>query len=347
MIAYGVSEPLNKFGQIPQFTGNPSQKFIKKVESNLPIDSNDISIALKLYNNLNDSVIYDEEFMAFNQDISIDFIHDIYNRDIQQINLTNNRITCHNWAELYCYFLQKNGIEAVVNKATIHKYVVFKSDGYLFRADATSVFKDHEKKFSMSDLTRRKLGLKPCGLCAFIASQTGVDYVNVYELGIDIDPRVDEQYVDFNHRTNQLLTKLKNDTNFRNYSMIQEDNAVLDKFSLINDLVSKEQLDTISGISYINNLIKIIFTEEEQKHLSYDYLKSKENENYRYIQLINYQKEEVKHRHDYYFHPSLDGYNFVYRGNGLEFFTRRKIKKLIDESDAIDLDIDNKSRRGK
>ena len=83
---YGYDKPITSFGREFITTANPSKNFIKRVERNLPVNSNDSSIALKLYNNLNSCLVYNEEFVAFNQDISIDFMSKIYNKQLNEFN---------------------------------------------------------------------------------------------------------------------------------------------------------------------------------------------------------------------------------------------------------------------
>ena len=80
MIPYGIDKPLEHYGKVFKPDVRPGKKFIKRVEKDLPLESNDISIALKLYNNLNEIVEYDEEVLAFNQDLSIEFLQKVYNQ---------------------------------------------------------------------------------------------------------------------------------------------------------------------------------------------------------------------------------------------------------------------------
>ena len=74
MVPYGYDKPLEIFGTTFVSDIKPGKKFIKRVEKDLPLDANDISIALKLYNNLNEVVEYSEEFIAFGQNLSFDFL---------------------------------------------------------------------------------------------------------------------------------------------------------------------------------------------------------------------------------------------------------------------------------
>ena len=77
MIPYGIDKPLEHYGKVFKPDVRPGKKFIKRVEKDLPLESNDISIALKLYNNLNEIVEYNEEVLAFNQDLSIEFLQKV------------------------------------------------------------------------------------------------------------------------------------------------------------------------------------------------------------------------------------------------------------------------------
>ena len=74
MIPYGYDKPLEAFGNPFVTNVKPGKKFIKRVEKDLPLDSNNLSIALKLYNNLNEVVEFSEKFEAFGQDLSLDFL---------------------------------------------------------------------------------------------------------------------------------------------------------------------------------------------------------------------------------------------------------------------------------
>lgn len=58
MTPYGYDKPLEAFGKpfVPDIKSG--KKFIKRVEKDLPLDSNNLSIALKLYDNLNEVVEY-------------------------------------------------------------------------------------------------------------------------------------------------------------------------------------------------------------------------------------------------------------------------------------------------
>ena len=259
------------------------------------------------------------------------------------INRTNNEITCNSWAKLYSYFLEKHNIPCVIN-GNLHKCVYFKESGYLFKADATTTNKNKSDNFYMNDLTRSRLGLRPCGLTAFILDEElGAKEVNIYDLDIHLAPETEIDYVNFEDRVNTILSRIKNNTNFQIKNLPFDTDEILDKFSLINKLIMEVDMDSIATIEYINNLIKIIFNKEEQKYFAYVYLKEKQGNRYKYTELINF-GEERNHKHDYNLgSPSnLEGYNFIYRGKGLEYLTPRKARKIISESACHDINITSK-----
>lgn len=336
MIAYGRDKNLEEFGVFFNPTIKPGNKFIKRVEKDLPLDSNNISIALKLYNNLNEIVEYSEEVQAFNQDLAIDFLKRIYDTPINMINFGNNEVTCKNWSELYCYFLMKHNIPCVIN-GVVHKKVYFREAGFLFCADGSSKIKDDRDNSSMNDLTRSKLGLRPCGLTALVVDENGAKSINVYDLGLPLASETSYEYESFNDRTKVIIDKLLNNTDFKVQQIPTQDNPILSNFSLINDLLLEENLSNVSTIAYTNNLIKILFSKQEQKNISFKCIKEKSGNKYKHAELINYGNER-EHKRDY---SNTEGHNFICGGldAGLKEITKRKARKMIEESAQLELEL--------
>ena len=344
MTPYGYDRPLETFGKPFVSDVKPGKKFIKRVEKDLPLDSNNLSIALKLYNNLNEVVEFSEKFEAFGQDLSLDFLKRIYERPINSINLTDNQVVCKNWAELYAFFLNKHNIPCVVNISGVHYSVYLKEEGYLFNADATIINKDKNDNYKMDDLTRSKLGLRPSGFNAIISDEeVGAKKVNIYDLGLNLDISTEIDYVNFEDRTNTIIRNLTNCKTFKIRNIPEITDEVTDNFSLINNLLLEEDLGGVSAISYINTLIKVLFTKDQQQHLAYVQIKEKGKgeDEYKNSEVINYNpnKERI-HKHDYTMGiPTLEGYNFIYRDGSLEYLTKRKARKVIEDSMNIDIDV--------
>ena len=346
MIPYRYDKPLEAFGTPFVTDVKPGKKFIKRVEKDLPLESNNLSIALKLYNNLNEVVEFSEKFEAFGQDLSLGFLKKIYEMPINCINLTDNQVTCKNWAELYTFFLNKHNIPCVINAKGVHHSVYLKEEGYLFNADATIVIKGKNENYKMNDLTRSKLGLRSNGFNALVSDdEIGVRKVNVYDLGFNLDKSTEIEYINFEDRTNRIIKNLTNCSTFKIHNIPVETDEVTDTFTTINNLLLKEELDSISAISYINTLIKVLFNEEQQQHLAYIQVKDRDkNGKYNYTEIMNYNPDvKRKHRYDYRMGiPNLEGYNFIYREGSLEYLTKRKARKIIEDSINIDMNIHNK-----
>lgn len=337
MIPYGYDIPLERFGKVFKPDVRPGKKFIKRVEKDLPLESNDISIALKLYNNLNEIVEYDEEVLAFNQDFSIDFLKRVYNQTINMINLTDNSVTCKTYAELYSFFLTKHNIPCVISESGVHRSVYFKTEGLLFNADATSLNQDEKDNYTMDDLTRSKLGLRPNGLGAFFQDENGARKVNVYDLGLNLATSAQIGYVNFEDRTNSIIKNLVNCKNFKIRNIPDIQDRVIDNFSLINNLLLEENLGSASAIKYINTLIKVLFTSEEQKHIVYIPIREKDKTGFNYSEIINFNEEKIReHKHEIVDTKNIGGYNFKYENGSLEYLTPKKARKTIDASVNID-----------
>ena len=340
MVPYGNDRPLEYYGKPFVTNVKPSKNFIKRIEKDLPLDSNDISIALKLYNNLNEVVEYSEETIAFNQDLSIPFLKRIYNKTIDMINLTDNIVTCKSWSELYAYFLTKHNISCVINENVVHRSVYFKTEGLLFNADATSKNQDERDNYLMADLTRSKLGLRPNGLGAFFQDENGARKINIYDLGLNLAESTQIDYVDFEDRTNAIIENLGNCKTFKIHNIPDIQDRVTDTFSLINNLLLMEDLDNLSAIKYINTLLKVLFTKDENRRLTYIPVKEVDNKgNYSYSEIINYNPSLEKDNKREFDNRNLEGYNFICRSSGIEYLTPRKARKIIEKSRDIDTDI--------
>ena len=158
---------------------------------------------------------------------------------------------------------------------------------------------------------------------------------------IDISTEID--YVNFEDRTNTIIRNLTNCKTFKIRNIPEITDEVTDNFSLINNLLLEEDLGGVSAISYINTLIKVLFTKDQQQHLAYIQIKEKgkREDEYKNSEVINYNPNEERiHKHDYTMGiPTLEGYNFIYRDGSLEYLTKRKARKVIEDSMNIDIDV--------
>lgn len=337
---YFYTDPLALYGSYFLDGLGPNKRFQRAVEKDVYFDTDELSLALFYYLSLGNKLVYDDLFDAFSQDLSIDFVKDIYHQDIHDVTLNHNKVVCSSWAGLFAYFLNKNHIEAVVSSSGTHKYVTFKAGGYLCQADATCNLADTTNHSSMSDLTRVKLGLQPCGVSIISNDEKlGVVYQNVFESNIILDSRIFSVVKKQDYKLQFLLDELKSKTDFEVLNCPKEYQEIGKKFGFIHEMLLDSNLDVIGGMTYLNSLIRNILTPAEQARLSYDYLKEFDGHHYHYLQLINYSDSVKFHKRDYTFHPSTEGINFVYRGEGLEIYTKRKARQLQEKNDQIELQI--------
>ena len=108
-------------------------------------------------------------------------------------------------------------------------------------------------------------------------------------------------------------------------------------------MLQKETLDSLATIQYINNLIRLLFTDEELKYFTYNYYKEKERNRYRIIEVINY-NENAKAKATDFDYDNFEGINFIYRGKGLEEYSKRKTRKIKEASDKIDEEVIERNR---
>ena len=180
----------------------------------------------------------------------------------------------------------------------------------------------------MSDLTRSKLGLRPNSFCTLIQDEeVGAKKVSVYDLGLNLDKSTETDYVNSEDRTNSIVRNLTNYSTFKIHNIPDIKDEVIDIFPIINNLLLQQDLDNVSAISYIHNLIKVLFTKEHQQHLAYVEVKEEtKGKKYSYSEVVNYNPNEIReHRHDYKMGmTNLDGYNFIYRDVFFRIFNQKK-----------------------
>ena len=165
--------------------------------------------------------------------------------------------------------------------------------------------------------------------------------VNVYDLGLDLDDKTKIDYVNFEDRTNSIVSALLvNCKTFKIHNIPDIQDRVTDTFSLINNLLLMEDLDNLSAIKYINTLLKVLFTKDENRRLTYIPVKEVDNKgNYSYSEIINYNPSLEKDNKREFDNRNLAGYNFICRSSGIEYLTPRKARKIIEKSRDIDTDI--------
>lgn len=217
-----------------------NEEFEKSIIQEIPIDADKEIVMEQIYCNLNKILGYDQNFFSMNQDFSNDFTNKLYNKSLKECS-EDKKVTCKSWAELYTYFLKKNGIDAYINQNGEHKYVTIINDCKMITADATNLTQSKIDKTRMSDLTRAKLGIKPAGL-------------KVRDLKTNIVSQIDVQsQKQFTINDNELnnvseLIDLIGDN--RNYTSElfdinsnSDNKSILQELSIINNILKDSKLN--------------------------------------------------------------------------------------------------------
>ena len=228
-------------------------------------------IAFKLYYELNLIFAYNNKYLMTDEE---EVAKSIYNQSPREVDLEKSEIICTTWAKIYASLLNQNGIDAIVNKEGIHYNVVFKIGSVIYTADAIEVNFSEKNQSYMNDMTRMKLGILPNALInyyyvQFVDGEPYEDYVSkIYsEMGIVLD---EKSFGKSEFKKFQAIYDSQG-SNSKEIFEIEESNAptsIINKLSMIHTLIKNSDLTNIELIQYINNLIDIIFDEEEQKLIS-------------------------------------------------------------------------------
>ena len=233
-------------------------------------DDNPLDMGLKIYNILNRNVRYDNTFSALDQDYKNNPIaRRIYSKDISEITLLDNTVTCKHWAELYAYLLQKKDYDAYVCGSNRHNWVVaFKGTNIIY-ADGTEPTQQLEENATMCDITRSKLGVRPANFIAydFDGMSNITESIALADFCYDSDEA--NKSKDVLSEINALISQIRDNKNLsQSIGGENSDNRFLNimkKIGYINFMVHKTKLDNTDCVSYIHNLLNncLAFSERE------------------------------------------------------------------------------------
>lgn len=348
-----ADDDIKKYGEHIPKNIKMNEEFYNMVMNDVDMTKKGAFLAAEIYNSLNKKVFYDEVFCLFDQDTSLDFIEDIYNKSIEEINKDKNAIICHNYSEAFAYLLEQNGFEAVIDKGVTHSQVYFKADHHILRADATGKILGLDEKNQMADLTRAKLDILPQGFLIYEENDQGLIeeknfyHSNFYKNNTSIKGQ------NINEYTQSIMEKLKQDADFYSYEVPEDYHNVFSQIALISEMLATSNLDIVGGITYLKHLMKVLIPEEERKKITLDHIKMQNEEvlnvdNLKYGLLLTYLPQEVETPRCCDFHPSVSGYNFLYtETKGLNPISENDAYELQERHDAIDMKIiDHDYKRG-
>ncbi len=251
-----------------EFNGVVDSSFEKAVMDNVSKSDSLVSLAYSIYNSLNSIVIYDSNMFALDQDYDDDYVLKIYDKKIDEISLGDSRVVCSNWAYLYSYFLNKNGIESyVVGNDKSHKYVYMLIGDSLLSADATLSKYSSVDGLNVPDLVRAKMGLKPAGFCYDSGKKIDIDSLDYKFNSLDFDLT----QFDKNDEVSQLVNLIDENDIINDIFELDKDDkikSVFKKLEYINQLVSQSNLsDNLEIFTYVRNLFGIVFDSHESSYV--------------------------------------------------------------------------------
>lgn len=270
-------------------------EILSKEIENLKL-KNKYFIARYIYIRLGELFNYDPLYI-FGNEKEKEFIK---NKRINIHNVTDFNLTCMAWSHMYVELLKVFQIEAEVIKNDIHAAVVILIDNKKFLADLTN---------ANEDITNIKFGLPIKNFYQI--------YKNQNEKEFEFE-KIDDELYTKGIKAEEVLTQLKQELQFIRRKLNKEryDYFI---FKLLEKIMNFERPNVgfVSGVTYINNLIKDLSSNDTE--LIKNHFINKENENFiEVFKLIT----------------SLNNYYFVYQKNNKGFYElheqpEEKIKILL------------------
>lgn len=249
----------------------------REILSGMPEDATELEKAIYIYIKMCKLLTYDEEYYAVNQKGKATLKH----KDIQyisSINLQNNKVVCFEFNLIYSILLDQLGIKfrsdyknmAEEFYGEAHANLEFRSGKYLVIADSvTSILG--------GDMTNAKLNQPLIGLqCMNRNTNTQLEFRNavskMYELIIQQENNFSEKP---NVRCVQTFEEIMDE--YQSVTTNLNEVGFDEKLSILIEKVNATQMVGIDSLSYVLQLRKVLFNEEErQNHLGLTIIRNNE-----------------------------------------------------------------------
>lgn len=249
----------------------------REILSGMPEDATELEKAIYIYIKMCKLLTYDEEYYAVNQKGKATLKH----KDIQyisSINLQNNKVVCFEFNLIYSILLDQLGIKfrsdyknmAEEFYGEAHANLEFRSGKYLVIADSvTSILG--------GDMTNAKLNQPLIGLqCMNRNTNTQLEFRNavskMYELIIQQENNFSEKP---NVRCVQTFEEIMDE--YKSVTTNLNEVGFDEKLSILIEKVNATQMVGIDSLSYVLQLRKVLFNEEErQNHLGLTIIRNNE-----------------------------------------------------------------------
>lgn len=245
--------------------------------SDISPEFNDLEKAIYVYIKMCKVLTYDEEFYAVNQKGPLSEKHKTIN-NVANISLTNNKVVCYEFDAIYSYFLNKLGINYKHFVGTVdgngkqgeeefddeynrysegHTFLKYRCGKHLVKADSvTSILQ--------GDIMQAKLNQPLRGLvCENTNEQSRNEFSQamhkVYNYIANREPKISQNEPEKVETFDEIVAQFNSSTDKLRPVDIRE------KIEILISKVNSTKMIGIDAYSYLLQLRKILFTEQEQK----------------------------------------------------------------------------------
>lgn len=245
--------------------------------SDISPEFNDLEKAIYVYIKMCKVLTYDEEFYAVNQKGPLSEKHKTID-NVSNISLTNNKVVCYEFDAIYSYFLNKLGINykhfvGIVDGngkqgeqefddefnrySEGHTFLKYRCGKYLVKADSvTSILQ--------GDIMQAKLNQPLRGLvCENTNEQSRNEFSQVmhkvYNYIANREPKISQNEPEKVETFDEIVAQFTSSTDKLKPVDVKE------KIEILISKVNSTKMIGIDAYSYLLQLRKILFTEQEQK----------------------------------------------------------------------------------
>lgn len=296
---------------------------------NIPSNLNELETAIYIYIKMCKILTYDEEYYAVNQKGHATLKHQ--NTDyVSTISLENNKVVCFEFNLIYSKLLSELGIhfssdyKGLIGEAygSGHANLQFRSGKYLIKADSvTSIL--------YGDIIQAKLNQPLNGLTCINRNQQSQEefkeiITRVYSMIATQEKTIEQNPIEHIQTLDELLKEYATTT--QNI----KDISINERLSILVDKVNSTKMVGIDSLSYILQLRKILFT-EEQRNNNVGITIVRNNENLENGRIASASAIFVLNGNSFETTPEQNVYYFYNPNNDIIQITQEELQKKFDE----------------
>lgn len=243
----------------------------------IPSDFDELEKALYIYIKMCKTLTYDEEYFAVNQKGPLSLKHKTIDY-IKNISLEKNEVVCFEFNAIYSKLLKELGINYKHYVGTVngyneqdeqefdedffkysegHEFIKFRCGKFLVKADSVTTI-------LLGDIMKAKFNQPLLGLCCENKNEQTVAEFNkilykVYKYISENEPRISPNKVDETESFEEIVEEFVGCTDKMEVVDIR------DKVDILITKVNSTKTSGIDAFSYLLQLRKILFSEQEQK----------------------------------------------------------------------------------